>query len=198
MWVAVTIAYHLASRLAYVLWVGITLTRQRRRQVITRAMGVDAGFAWFRRRASLLMANDAASFVLLCVATRQHLQAGIPRTLSWGVSGLLIIVGIGTKAWAARTLGREAYYWHNFFGPEKPAAFASPGPYRYLDNPMYTVGYLQAYGLALAVGSLPGVALAVFDQCAILSFHRLVEHPHYQELVRTAASRSPASPAAIP
>jgi protein-S-isoprenylcysteine O-methyltransferase Ste14 len=197
-WVAVTIAYHLASRLAYVLWVGITLTRQRHHQTITGAMGVDAGFAWFRRRASLLMANDAASFVLLCVATRQYLPVGVPRALSWVAGGVLIIAGIGTKAWAARTLGRDAYYWHNFFGPEKPTALGSPGPYRYLDNPMYTVGYLQAYGLALAVGSLPGVAAALFDQVAILAFHRLVEHPHYQELVLTAASLALASPSAIP
>jgi protein-S-isoprenylcysteine O-methyltransferase Ste14 len=196
--VAVIIAYHLTSRLAYVLWVGITLTRQRHHQTITRVIGVDAGFAWFRRRASLLMANDAASFGLLCLVTRHHLPAGIPRTLSWGVSGLLIVGGIGTKAWAARTLGREAYYWHNFFGPERQPARTSPGPYRYLDNPMYTVGYLQAYGLALAVGSLPGVALALFDQLAILSFHRLVERPHYQELVLTAASLSLASPSTTP
>ncbi len=187
MWVAVIVAYHLASRLAYVIWVGITLTRQRHRQAITRTMGVDAGFAWFRRRASLLMANDAASFVVLCLATRHDLPPGIPRALCWCVSGVLIVAGIGTKAWAARTLGREAYYWHNFFGAERPAALQSPGPYRYLDNPMYTVGYLQAYGLALAVGSLPGLALALFDQIAILAFHRVVEHPHYQETLLTAA-----------
>ncbi len=187
MLVAFIIAYHLASRLAYVLWVGITLTRQRHRQAMTRAMGIDAGFAWFRRRASLLMANDAASFVVLCVATRLSLPAGIPRGLNWGISALLIGAGIGTKAWAARTLGRDAYYWHNFFGPAKQAALRSPGPYRYLDNPMYTVGYLQAYGLALAAGSLPGLALALFDQVAILAFHRLVEQPPYQELILTAA-----------
>ena len=187
MWVVVIIAYHLASRLAYVFWVGVMLTRQHRRQAITQAMGVDAGFAWFRQRASLLMANDAASFVVMCLVTRHDLPAGISNSLAWAISGLLIVIGIGMKTWAARTLGREAYYWHNFFAPGKPVALRSPGPYRYLANPMYTVGYLQAYGLALAVGSLPGLVLALFDQAAILAFHHLVELPHYQELMLTAA-----------
>src|SRR2546427_7137887 len=37
--------------------------------------------------------------------------------------------------------------------------FRSPstaGPYRYMRNPMYTVGYLQTYGFALVTRSWPG------------------------------------------
>src|SRR5205823_10694441 len=56
------------------------------------------------------------------------------------------------------------------------------GPYRWLRNPMYTVGYLQTYGLALLVASLPGLVAAVFSQGAIVAFYRLVERPHYQRL----------------
>ncbi len=194
LWVGLTIAYHLTSRLAYVIWVGIALTRQDRRQVFTRDDGVAMGFQRFRRRASHLMTNDAASLVVLCVASREGLHTGIPPSITLAVSGLLIVAGIGTKAWAAKTLGSEAYYWHNFFAPEQSAPLGPPGPYRYLKNPMYTVGYLQAYGLALALGSLPGLAAALFDQVAILTFHHWVEKPHYRTLVLTKASFASASP----
>ena len=47
---------------------------------------------------------------------------------------------------------------------------------------MYTVGYVQTYGLALLVASLPGLVAAVFSQGAIVAFYRLVERPHYQRL----------------
>lgn len=186
-WTGLTIAYHLTSRLAYVIWVGVALTRQDRRQVFTRKDGVEAGFQRFRRQASRLMTNDAASSVLLCIVTRDSLHIPIPRTLILAASGLLVVVGIGTKLWAANTLGRKAYYWYNFFAPVSPRPPGPPGPYRYLENPMYTVGYLQSYGLALALGSLPGLAAALFDQIAILAFHHRVEKPHYQARVAARA-----------
>ena len=47
---------------------------------------------------------------------------------------------------------------------------------------MYTVGYLQTYGLALLVGSRFGLITALFDQVAILAFYRLVERPHFTAL----------------
>ncbi len=51
---------------------------------------------------------------------------------------------------------------------------------------MYTVGYLQVYGLALLAGSLPGLAAALFDQAAILTFYRAVEKPHFDRSVAGA------------
>jgi len=198
MWVGLIVAYHLTSRLAYVVWVGLALTQQRRRQSFTRDIGVEAGFRRFRRRAAWLMTNDAASFVLLCVATRHTLGDRIPTAVTWVISGMLIVTGIGTKAWAANTLGAKAYYWHNFFSPDNPKPLGSPGPYRHLKNPMYTVGYLQAYGLAFALGSFPGLAAALFDQAAILVFHHRVENPHYRALVVTEAPYASASPSTVP
>ncbi|MGH2668454.1 MAG: methyltransferase, partial [bacterium] len=58
-------------------------------------------------------------------------------------------------------------------------------PYRFLKNPMYTVGYLQTYGLALLTGSMPGLVAALFAQAAILLFYLLVEKPHFDKLLRS-------------
>jgi len=187
-WIA--FAYHIASRLAYVLGVGLTLRRQDRTGFVTERHGVEGGFQRFRRTAAFLMGNDAVSFVLLCLVSANSLRIGLPRALTLGVGVIFVVVGVLTKLWAAATLG-DGYYWRNFFAPADPVP-NSGGPYRWLRNPMYTVGYLPTYGLALMTGSMLGLVAALFDQTAILLFYRLVEKPHFEVLTSSPGSaRSP-------
>jgi protein-S-isoprenylcysteine O-methyltransferase Ste14 len=177
------LAYAIASRLAYVLFVGIALRRQERGEAYTRRWGIEGGFRRFRRVASVVMMNDVAAFALVCVVTQGTLTVGVPRGLELAVGWVLVVVGVGVKLWAAATLGGRPYYWYNFFAPSGPqVAVKLAGPYRVLKNPMYTVGYLQAYGFALIMASLPGLFAAVFAQAAILAFYYAVERPHFLRL----------------
>jgi protein-S-isoprenylcysteine O-methyltransferase Ste14 len=191
-WGGLAFVYHIASRLAYVVGVGVALSRQDREQIFTRRDGVEAGFRRFRRMAATVMNNDGVSFVLLCFVTRQTIHLAPAVLLTGG--GALILLGVSTKLWAAARLGSAAYYWHNFFAPGELVAPDPPGPYRYFKNPMYTVGNLHMYGAALVLGSLPGLVAAAFDQAAIMTFYRLVEKPHFDALTR----RGPAGPTAVP
>jgi protein-S-isoprenylcysteine O-methyltransferase Ste14 len=179
---AVAMIYMVVSRLMYAVGVGIALWRQDREQVFTRGRGIEAGFGYFRRRASWVMTNDAVALVLVCVVTRDTLHVGVARWVLVVTGAVLAIVGVGVKVWARNTLGARAYYWYNFFDPRPMQPLERPGPYRYLDNPMYTAGYLPAYGLALVLASWPGLAAAGFAQAAILGFHVVVERPHYERL----------------
>src|SRR6266566_3635463 len=193
-WTALALAYHLASRLAYVLYVGLALRRQERTGYFTRRYGPEEGFRRFRRAAAILMSSDAVSFVVLCIVSRNTLAIGSPRGFVIAAGAVLVLVGVLTKAWAAATLGGRAYYWSNFFGPANRTTPSIAGPYRFFKNPMYTVGYLQVYGLALLAGSLPGLAAALFDQAAILTFYRAVEKPHFDRSVAGAGCRGWAGP----
>jgi protein-S-isoprenylcysteine O-methyltransferase Ste14 len=107
------------------------------------------------------------------------LSLPLPQGVVIAAGAVLFILGSATKLWAAATLGGRAYYWYNFFTAEYPP-LSTDGPYRFLKNPMYTVGYLLLYGLALFTMSLPGLAAAAFDQATILAFHRWVEEPHFE------------------
>ena len=176
-WVWAVIVYHVASRLGYVLYVGAALARQKRGAYFTSRWGVEGGFRRFRRVAAFFMNNDAVSFILLCLASRGTLQLELPRGPLLGVAVFLIVLGAGIKLWAAVILGAKAFYWYDFFAPPPPHP-STRGPYRLFRNPMYTVGYLHTYGLALLLGSAPGLFASLFDQLAILAFHRLVEDPH--------------------
>ena len=168
-------AYAILSRLAYVLFVGVTLKREHRE---------PGEFRRFRRIAAVVMNNDAFAFILLCLLTRNTLALPISTTVSVITGAALAIVGLVTKLWAARTLGSDAYYWYNFFDPASARGPVTTGPYRFLSNPMYTVGYLPTYGLALMTRSLPGLIVAGFAQAAILVFYLLVEKPHFEQLHR--------------
>src|SRR5688572_21374995 len=184
-WAVIALAYHLASRLAYVLYIGIVLSRQERTAYFTSRYGVERGFRRFRRVAATLMANDAVSFIVVCLLSRDTLAVELPPGVTVVVGAVLVLVGLLTKAWAAATLGGKAYYWHNFFKPAERSVPNSSGPYRFLKNPMYTVGYLQTYGFALLTGSLPGLVAALFGQAAILLFYLWVEKTHFDKLLRS-------------
>ena len=183
---AAVLAYAILSRMAYVLFVGGALRRQEKDGVYTERFGRVEGFRRFRRTAALIMNHDAFAFVVVCVATANTWHLALPPVATIVGGAVLVIIGLGTKLWAARTLGSEAYYWHNFFDPDAAIGPVSRGPYRFVSSPMYTIGYLQTYGLALMLRSLPGLIAAVFSQAAILTFHFLVENPHFQRLHRSS------------
>ena len=173
------LGYHFLSRLAYVLYVGYALRSEERHGAFTRRWGSEQGFRRFRRIAAVVMDNDGVSFAILCIVSWDTLSLPPLRSLLIVAGALLMVVGGLIKFWAATTLGERAYYWHNFFTTES-APLNTRGPYRFLKNPMYTVGYLPLYGLALFTMSLPGLVAAAFDQAAILAFHRWVEKPHFE------------------
>ncbi|HKC46458.1 MAG TPA: PEMT/PEM2 methyltransferase family protein [Gemmatimonadales bacterium] len=180
-------AAHIGARLAYVGYVWVGLTRQQSDGWWTRRWGLEPGFARFRRGASLVMTIDAVSFVAVCLVGWGTAPAVLPRAVAIAIGAVLVLLGVGTKLWAAATLGHKAYYWYNFFTPAAPVTRVSTGPYRFLKNPMYTVGYLQTYGCALITGSLAGVVASVCDQVAILVFHWRVESAHFKRMTGRAA-----------
>lgn len=182
----VVFGYQLASRLAYVVGIGLALRAEDRRKAFTGPHGIDAGFRRFRRLAVALMYNEAVAFVLLCALTRDTMSLGVPRVAEVVAGTLLAVFGTGIKFWAAARLGRDAYYWKNFFAPNGAGTPSTSGPYRFLRNPMYTVGYMQTYGLALLLASWPGMIASVFAHAGIITFHYMVEKPHFDGLNRAS------------
>jgi protein-S-isoprenylcysteine O-methyltransferase Ste14 len=180
------------SRIAYAGGVGAMLAAQKRNRAFTRTAGLEAGYARFRSRAATLMNIDGVLFVVLCLATAGTLDAAAPRAALVAIGVLLCLIGGITKLWAAKLLGSKGYHWYDFFAPHEPKHVELSGPYRIARNPMYTIGYLQTYGLALILASWPGLLASAFAQAAILTFYFVVEKPHFDELTRgerAAASR---------
>ncbi len=188
----VALAYFALARLAYVIYVSIELRAQSARLGLEPTETAERRHQGFHRRALRLQNVDGIAFAALCVAAS--------RTMPWdgwewaflGSGALLVIVGIGVKTWAVRCLGLDSYTWHDFFVPKEKFEPCRKGPYRWFSDPMYTLGYLQAYGFALLCASWHGFAAAIFAQASILLVNELVEKPHFRRLcaaeVKTAES----------
>src|SRR5438094_10480390 len=164
------LGYSVLSRLAYVLYIGLAL-RRADAQPVSRDAAAPA-YARFRRRAALLMYHDGIAFVAVCLLTRGTLDLPVPPAWRFVGAGL-VALGVAVKLWATATLGADGYYWRDFFEP--PETRPGPtiaGPYRSLRYPMYTMGYLQPYGLALRVSSLPRPLAPGFSQRAVGPFQR--------------------------
>src|SRR2546427_2483476 len=153
------LGYSVASRLAYVLYIGLAL-RRADAEPVSRDAAAPA-YARFRRRAALLMYHDGIAFVAVCLLTRGTLDLSLP--LAWRLAGAgLVAIGVAVKLWAAAALGADGYYWRDFFEPETRAAPTIAGPHRWLRDPMYTVGDGQTYGVALLLAALSRVVAARF------------------------------------
>lgn len=167
-----------ASRLAYVLYVGLTLAWVARHGPARLRGGPESAWRRFRTISSWLMDNDAVAFGALCIVSLDSLPLDMPRWVPVAAGAVLFAVGVGVKTWAAASLDPGAYHWRNFFVPRKEDGLSAAGPYRWLRNPMYTVGYAHAYGFALALCSGPGLLAAAFAQALMLTLNELVERPH--------------------
>src|SRR5260370_7486016 len=103
--IGIVLAYHLASGLAYVLYVGLTLRRQERTGYLTGRYGAEVAFRRFRRVAAFVMANDAVSLGVLCFVSLNTLHLGFPRGLTVAVGAVPPLVGLAPKVPATPTLG---------------------------------------------------------------------------------------------
>ncbi len=184
-------AFFLASRTAYVSFTGLALRAQDESGWWTRRWGAVEGFCRFRQVTALFMFNDAASIGLVCWTSRGSLRAELPDGALAALGAVLVVLGFGVKGWAVATLGRGSYYWKSFFIPPSKARYVVSGPYRWFANPMYTVGYVQAYGVALCLRSWPGLIAAGVAHSLILLLNHWAEKPHTERMrIRTALAEA--------
>lgn len=177
--VPLAVGWFVASRLAYVLFVGLSLRAETRHGSLSRRGGPEKAWRRFSVRASWLMDNDAIAIAALCLVTAGTLAAPFPFWAT-AVAGLgLVVLGVGVKVWATSSLAPGSWHWRDFFIPSEDAAASAVGPYRFISNPMYTVGYAHAYGIALFFRSVHGIAAAAFAQATILLLLHAVERPHF-------------------
>ena len=149
-------------------------------QALIRKHGEEEGFA---RGEALL----AVVFCLNGLSTGYMCSVGgglefVPRPLALALGAVLFAIGLGTKVWATRIVSLDTYYYRDMFLGRQLGDFKAEGPYRVFRNPMYGIGHLHGYGLAIATGSLPGLLAVALNQACIWAFYALVEAPHVSQV----------------
>jgi protein-S-isoprenylcysteine O-methyltransferase Ste14 len=138
--------------------------------------GVERGHATYAMALDGLLFVQRASFVALVCATARESSGPFGGALQ--VLGFLMVpVGVGATIWAARVVGLDAWHYRDLFTGSRNVNLESDGPYALCPNPMYALGPLAGYGLALLALSPVALFAAGVNQALLFAFNELVEQP---------------------
>lgn len=176
--------YQLAGALTYfvVAWlfyyVGNTfILKTNFRKYFIKHWGEEKTYRIYEVILGLMFANQALS--LGAVIEENFFRW--PKIVKFGVIDeigiLLICIGLLVKTWATMIVGLDIYYYKDMFLGKSTSSFAVKGPYRILSNPMYGIGNIQLYGLALFHFSIHGLIVALISHISIYAFYFIAERP---------------------
>ena len=139
--------------------------------------GEDRAFRAYETLAGLMFLNQGLGVGCMAALHVPGLEQAVPAQLVLAAGVALFVVGLLVKLWATLTVGVDVYYFRDMFLGRPLASACDGGPYRFMRNPMYSVGQLQGYGYALLYGSLPGLVAAATGHLLIYAFYVVAERP---------------------
>ena len=151
-----------------------------RSNVRTRALarlGEERAFRAYETVAGLMFLNQGLGVGCMAALHIPGWERAVPAPLVLAAGVALFAVGLVAKLLATLTVGVDVYFFRDMFLGRPLTAACDSGPYRFLHNPMYSVGQLQGYGYALLYGSLPGVIAAASGHLLIYAFYAVAERP---------------------
>jgi protein-S-isoprenylcysteine O-methyltransferase Ste14 len=172
-----SIGFASATMAAYYLGNSVYLTRW---SAAARGLeGAHAERAWttYQVVLGLMFLNQGLGFSAVCHLQLPGTRLPIDETAATVAGVSISALGIATKTWATMIVGVDCYYYRDLFFRRRVWCFSRRGPYAVLANPMYGVGNLQAYGLAIFSRSSAGLVAAVLCHAAIYAFYCAVERP---------------------
>ncbi|MFI5166315.1 MAG: PEMT/PEM2 family methyltransferase [Thermoanaerobaculales bacterium] len=149
-------------------------------------LGEERAFRAYETLAGLMFLNQGLGVGCMAALHFERWEKAVPALLFLAAGVALFVVGLLVKLWATLTVGVDVYFFRDMFLGRPLAPASDGGPYRFLRNPMYSVGQLQGYGYALLYGSLPGFVAAAAGHVLIYAFYAVAERP----FVRSKYTRS--------
>ncbi len=140
-------------------------------------LGEERAFRAYETLAGLMFLNQGLGVGCMAALHVPSWEQTVPAPLVLAAGAALFVVGLLVKLWATLTVGVDVYYFRDMFLGRPLAHVCHDGPYRFLRNPMYSVGQLQGYGYALLYGSLPGLVAAAAGHLLIYAFYLVAERP---------------------
>jgi len=171
-----TLPYFLLTLVFYYGGNAVILRSELPARTIAR-LGEERAFRSYETLAGLMFLNQGLGVGCMAALHFPRWEQAVPASLVLALGVALFVVGLLVKLWATLTVGVDAYYFRDMFLTRPLASACDGGPYRFLRNPMYSVGQLQGYGYALLYGSLPGVVAAAAGHLLIYVFYAVAERP---------------------
>ena len=139
--------------------------------------GEERAFRTYETLLGLMFLNQGLGVGCMSTLHASRYEQVIPAALVLAAGMALFAAGLAVKLWATVTVGVDIYYFRDMFLGRPLAPESIGGPYRFMRNPMYSVGQMQGYGYALLYGSLPGLLAAAVGQLLIYAFYVVAERP---------------------
>ena len=140
-------------------------------------LGEERAFRAYETLTGLMFLNQGLGVGCMAALHVPRWEQMVPAPLVLAAAVALFALGLVVKGWATLTVGVDVYYFRDMFLGRPLAVACDGGPYRFLSNPMYSLGQLQGYGYALLYGSLPSVVAAAAGHVLIYAFYVVAELP---------------------
>lgn len=169
------ISYFFLIEAVYIGFITTVLSENGVRHWFIKKWGEDEGYLNFEAILGFLFFHNGFSIGYIAAANPGRLFSFIDRGSLLIIVAVLSACGFAVKLFAAKAVSVEIYYWKDMFLGKKISDFVITGPYKFLKNPMYGIGQLQAYAFAAWYGSAYGFMAALVNQLLIFSFYYLAE-----------------------
>ena len=172
------IIYFLCGTSAYIFFVFFVLPENGFRLKLIEKFGEQKAYLHYEAFLGFLFFHNSIALTFMSQTTsNDSFWVTIPELIILILSGILFIVGMGVKIWSAFVVGTPIYYWKDMFLGRKVCEFVETEPYKYLTNPMYGIGQIQVYAVAIYYGSTHGLLFGLINQVLVFVFYFLVEKP---------------------
>lgn len=171
-----SIIYYLVFEILYIGFIYVVLPQNGfRLWLIKKFKSDEKAYVFYQSILGFLFFNNGLSMSYLSTSTKSDLLNFIPYEILLVIVGIIFATGFIIKIWSAKVVGIDIYYWKDMFLGRKICEFVCCGPYRYLSNPMYGIGQIQGYAIAILNGSIPGLIAVFINQCLVFSFYFSME-----------------------
>jgi len=182
--------YFLVAEILYIGFIYLVLPENGYRHWFINKWGSEAkGYLAFEAVLGFLFLNNVISIAYITSSTPGNIFDFIPKELLFMIVAVMSIVGLVVKILSAKVASIDIYYWKDMFLGRKIRDFIVAGPYKHFNNPMYGIGQLQGYAIAVWYGSLVGLCVAVLNQCLVFSFFFLEEKKFIEKVYRNQYKR---------
>ena len=170
--------YYIFSTFLYIGFIFLILPERGLRLKLIERLGEEKAYLYYEGFLAFAFFHNG---VALSFISQSSVNSGywgdFPQAIVMGIFLVLFTMGFTIKIWAAYIIGVPIYYWKDMFLGRKICDFSVSGPYKYFNNPMYGIGQLQGYALAIYYNSIYGFIFVLINQSLIFLFYFTVEKP---------------------
>ena len=180
------IAYFVGSTLVYLGFIFLVLPERGLRLKLIEKLGEEKAYLYYEGFLAFAFFHNGASLTFISQSSvGSGFLENIPAVIVMGLVAILFAVGLVVKIWSAYVVGIPIYYWKDMFLGRKVSDFVVTGPYKYLSNPMYGIGQIQVYAIAIYYNSIYGLIFGAINQALVFLFYFAAEKPFiYRTYIR--------------